>query len=162
MRRRERGASRGTRLAVGLLLLPSCEYGVTANIGVSRDGNDRLVANVFACGANENIQLALEIDPDELGDTGDEIILWRVQGTTGGHGLLRTVVGETPPGFNEEIALTTRVRPSGTYVLTLHWDRLDMGTNFVPSELPADGINSGGEYLSRSDFIEGGHASCDQ
>jgi hypothetical protein len=144
-----------------LLVAISCEYGLTDNIGISRARDGRLVANVFSCATDESIQLNFLIDPDTIEDTGDETILWRVQGSTTAPGLLRVVIGEAPSGFREEVPLTARVQPSRTYTLSLHWDRLDMGIYFVPSEVPLKGIESGGTHLSTSDFIEIGKNSCD-
>jgi hypothetical protein len=144
-----------------LLVAISCEYGLTDNIGVSRERDGRLVANVFSCAADETIQLNFLIDPDNIEDTGDETMLWRVRGRTTAPGLLRVVIGETPSGFREDAPLTAKVRPSGTYTLSLRWDRLDQGIYFVASEVPSNGIVSGGEHLSASEFKEIGKESCD-
>lgn len=48
------------------------------------------------------------------------------------------------------------------YNLVLTWERLDMGISFIPSEVPAGLIQSGGRDLSQSEFREQGQDSCDR
>jgi hypothetical protein len=139
----------------------SCESGWTDNIGISRDGNERFVAHVFSCAADETIRLSLTLDSDPLPDTPGERTVWRISGRTSAPGLFQVVIGLTPPGFREEIPLVESLQPTTPYALRLSWDRFDMGMSFVPSEIPPNGIQSGGSHLSVSDFIEIGKSSCD-
>jgi hypothetical protein len=153
----------GTTLAGSLLLTlatTTCETGWTANIGVSAGPQNDIVASVYACEADQRIELSLQTDPDTMADTGDEELLWRISGTVDAPGMFRAVIGETPPSFREEVKLRAPLRPSTEYALSLSWDRLDMGIIFTPSELPPAGIRSGGVDLSEQDFQDGAQDSC--
>jgi hypothetical protein len=147
-----------------LLVAISCEYGWTDNIGVSRERGGRLVANVFSCAADETIRLSVILDSDPLPDTPGEKTVWRISGRTSAPGLFQAVIGLTPPGFREEVPLVESLQPTATYALRLSWDRFDMGMSFVPSKIPSNGIQSGGELLSASEFKEIGKDSysCDR
>jgi hypothetical protein len=138
----------------------TCEMGLTANIGVSTDAEGDIVANVYACEADQRIELRLETDPDAIEDTGDEELLWQISGIVDAPGMFHAVIGETPASFREEVPLRAPLRLSTGYALSLSWDRLDMGTIFTPSELPPAGIQSGGVDLSEQDFQDGARDSC--
>lgn len=75
----------------------ACEYGITANVGISRESDGRLVANVFACASNDRLSLSLLINHDDIGDTGDETVLWELSGRTPDAGLLAMKVGGICP-----------------------------------------------------------------
>jgi hypothetical protein len=137
-----------------------CEPRWTTNIGLSRSRGDRFLVHIFACAGGEQMQVILLLDPDQIPD-GDETELWGVTGSTTSKGAITFELGQTPPGFRENVAFSRPLRTDTRYALELRWDRQDQGMTFVPADFAAEGIQIGGELVPAEKFVEIAEEACD-
>jgi hypothetical protein len=147
-------SSSGPRFACVFLLLIISVFGTacedarwTAHIGVVRGTEGRLALIVHTCSTDERVSIEVSRDPDLLPDTGDETVLWHIAGVVHSPGISRFAIGVRPNGFAEPTPYVAEVEPSTRYTAVMEWDRVDQGITFVPSEILADRVSSGGGGL---------------
>lgn len=124
----------------------------SAHVGVTRGSEGGLTVVLHTCSAAQRISLFVVMDPDRLPDTGDEAVLWRVMGAVNSPGVIRIPVGVRPDGFAEPTPFVAKLHPSTEYAVEVRWEKPDQGITFVPSEITADFIYSGGDRLSEDEF----------
>ena len=125
-------------------------------IAVSRDSASRLEVLIFACDPNEMIKARLYIDPDAEPDSGDETIIWSLEGVAVNSGLIKIPFGSLPPGFREVVPYKDHLDPNEEYAVDLP----SQGMTFTPSEVANGTILREGKTVTESQFVAHARSRC--
>lgn len=157
------------------LLLTACGAGGIARIGISRGGPNGVRIHFIACPGERVTKIALlgraesqgfSIGSDEPGGPeDDEFAAWQIR-ASGDSDLSAFDVGNTPPGFVEEVPLTEPVpEVDGGHAAFIGFDRGGLRSAqmaFDLDELVPDSITTSNGVVSPAEYERSARADCEE
>ena len=126
-------------------------------IAVRRDDQGNLIALYRACHKDATVTRLRLLDArGTRGDSSDDQTLWEIRATSASS-VKQFIVGQTPDGFREDVALTSLPNDGRLLRVAVETSELPHGesSSFSTTQLRTDRLRVGDGYQAEEEFVHG-------